>query len=645
MPRLYLDFETRSTVDLPACGAYVYADHPSTRILCAAYAVEDGPVQLIPYSRDLDRDRVLSTGFGGMLVDPDIRIVARNAEFEKNIIRGVLGLDLPASKFICTAAQSARAGLPRSLEASGAVLGSDEQKDAVTGRRVIMKLCKPRRPSKANPDLFWEPHTAAEDYKALYEYCMQDVRTDREIHKSLPPIGESEQAIWELTVRMNDRGVKVDTAAVPLAMSAAAAETQRLAARWYDVTGVEHGSVVAGAEAVGLPDLTKATVRTALSGDLDPHVREALEIRQKIAKSSLAKLQAFLDRTSADGRIRGNLVYSGAERTARWSGYGVQPQNFPRGLGLETDAAFAALHAGELEGVAEGDVLGTVSDMLRGFFQGPFLTGDYAQIEARGLAWLAQQDDLVAAFARGEDVYCQMASAIWNTQVRKGDKDPISGVDMRFVGKTAVLGCGFGMGAAKFKSQLADQFGVTVSEAFSQKVIQAYRSKYAKIQQLWYRLEDAFRYAIRVDAKKLTHPGLRGLSVGVRQIGGRRFAGITLPSGREMLYFDPKVSSDNRISYIGRNIYAGGRWERVDTYGGKLTENVVQALSRDVMAEALVRLDKAGFPLVLTIHDEAVAECGEERMAEFEKLMAQRPLWAPDLPVAVECGAMARYRK
>jgi DNA polymerase len=373
MTKLYLDFETRSEVDLPACGAYVYADDPSTKILCAAFAVEDGPIELIPYGYGdsvFTKTWVLHHGFGGMLVDPDIRIVARNAEFERNIIRGVLGLDLPASKFICTAAQSARAGLPRSLDQSGTLLAMDEKKDQ-GGSRLIAKLCKPRRPSKENPDRFWEPHTAREDFEALYEYCVQDVRTDREIHKLLPPIGEKEQAIWELTVKMNDRGVKVDTEAVPLAIAAANAETQRLAARWYDVTGVEHGSVVAGAEAVGLTDLTKATVRKALAGDLDPHVREALEIRQKIAKSSLAKLQAFLDRTSKDGRIRGNLVYSGAERTARWSGYGVQPQNMPRGPGEEEmTKQFEALRAGRLEEVAGGDVLGTISGMLRGLFTG-----------------------------------------------------------------------------------------------------------------------------------------------------------------------------------------------------------------------------------------------------------------------------------
>jgi DNA polymerase len=271
------------------------------------------------------------------------------------------------------------------------------------------------------------------------------------------------------------------------------------------------------------------------------------------------------------------------------------------------------------------------------------LVGDYAQIEARAVAWLAGQDDLTAAFASGQDVYCDMAGAIWNRPVKKGDK--IDGIDARFVGKTAVLGCGFGMGAAKFQRQLDEQFGVTVSEEFSQKVINAYRSKYAQIPQLWNQLEGAFRYAIRINAKRLTHPKLRGLALGVRQMSGRKFAYVTLPSGRDMLYYDPKVSSDNRLSYIGRNIYAGGRWERVETYGGKLTENVVQALSRDVMAEALLRLDRAGFPLVLTVHDEAVAECGEERLAEFEALMSQRPLWAPDLPVAVECGAMERYRK
>jgi DNA polymerase len=637
---LFLDFETRSTVDLPACGAYVYADDPSTKILCVAFAVEDDPVQVFPFGHPATvRETVLETGLGGMFVNPEFTIVARNAEFERNILRGVLGLDLPASKFRCTAAQSARAGLPRSLEASGAVLGTTEQKDA-GGKRLIAKLCRPRRPSKENPDLFWEPTTAPEDFAAMYEYCAQDVRTDRQIHKSLPPIDDKEQAIWELTVRMNDRGVKVDTEAVPLALAAANAETQRLAARWYEVTGVEHGSVVAGAEAVGLPNLRAATVRKALSGDLDPHVREALEIRQEVSKSSLAKLQAFLDRTSADGRVRGNLVYAGAERTARWSGYGIQPQNFPRDC-PNSDEAMAE----QFQALREGKPLDldSLSGMLRGFMVGPFVAGDYAQIEARGLAWIAGQDDLVAAFDRGEDVYSQMAASIYGRPVKKGDK--IDGIDARFVGKTVILGAGYGLGSQKFQRSLDENWGITVSDEFSQKVINTYRSKYSKIPAFWYRLEDAFRYAIRVNARRLTHPGLRGLSIGVRDVSGRRFAQITLPSGREMLYYDPKVGNDNRISYIGRNQYAGGRWERVETYGGKLTENVVQALSRDVMAEALMRLDSAGFPLVLTVHDEAVAECGPERLEEFENLMAQRPLWAQDLPIAVECGAMARYRK
>jgi DNA polymerase bacteriophage-type len=642
--KLYLDFETRSTVDLPATGAYVYAEDPATFILCAAFALEGEEVEVATGGPEQAQrwDRLLA-----LLRDPLVSIVAHNAEFERLILRGCLGLNLHPSRFRCTAAQSARAGLPRSLDAAGQVLQLAELKDKATGSRVVAKLCKPRRPSKTNPDLFWEPATAPEDFRELYEYCAQDVRTTRLLHRTLPPLTDSEQAIWELTVRMNDRGLKVDTEAVPLAIAAANAATEKLAARFQELVGVEHGAVVKAAEALGLPDLTKATVRRELKCAQAGWRREALEIRQKVARSSVAKLQAFLDRTSYDGRIRGMLVYSGAERTARWSGMGVQPQNFPRGFGEDTEAAFAALRNGTLEGLGDGDVLGSVSNMLRGFFLGPLLGGDYAQIEARALAWLAGQEDLVRAFAQGEDVYCQMASAIWNRPVKAGDTLPelaSAGVDMRFVGKTAVLGCGYGLGAVKFRSQLDDQFGVTVSEGFAQKVVQAYRTRYAQIPAFWYRLEDAFRYTIRTGAKKLTHPKLRGLSLGMRSYGGRPFAAIVLPSGREMLYFDPQVGTDNRITYVGRNQYAGGRWERVDTYGGKLAENVVQAVSRDAMAAAMLRLDAAGFPLVLTVHDEVVADTGE-RAEEFLALMAERPEWAPDLPLVVKGGVTQRYQK
>jgi DNA polymerase len=578
--------------------------------------------------------------------DPRVLIVAHNAEFERLILRHVFKLDLPASKFRCTAAQAARAGLPRSLDLAGQVLGLAHQKDKATGKRVLAKLCKPRRMKgfTGGEAGFWEEGDKPEDFEALYEYNAGDVLTMVDLHAAIPELSPQEQAIWELTVEMNDRGLAVDTASIPLAIAAADRDTARLAARWYELTGTHHGAK-GGAAAVGLDSLAKAAVRKALRDpSVSLRVREALLVRQRIAKTSVRKLNTLRNRVDADGRYRGALIYAGAERTARWSGGGVQLHNMPRGLGEETDTAFGLLALDALE-LGWDEPLRTISEMIRGFFVGPYHIGDYGQIEARVLAWLARQDDLLAAFAAGEDIYCQMASAIYQAPVTKADYDEKLHIAKRQLGKIAVLGCGYGLGPAKFQQQMEDNFEVLLREEDAQRVVSAYRGRYPRIPRLWYKLEEAFRLAIALDATGFTHPDLPGLVVGVQYFGARRFAFIRLPSGRPMYYYDPRITN-GRVSYIGRNQYKGGKWERVDTYGGKLVENVVQAVSRDALAEAMLRLRDAGYRQALTVHDEVVAEATSGwGLSRFEELMVQRPAWAPDLPLVVEAFTTRRYRK
>lgn len=634
MTTLFLDFETRSRLDVRKVGAYRYAADPSTDVLCAGWALDDEPVRI------WKRGEV--NPWMEYLYDESVTLVVHNAEFERQILRERFGVSVPLRRVEDTAARSARLGCPRSLEEAAFWFKLSVQKD-MEGNRVMHKLSKPRRPSKDDRSEFWDEGTKPEDFEKLYSYCMDDVAAMRDLYRATIPLEPSEREVWELTVRMNERGVKVDVPTLPLAQLAAKQASAELEQRFRGLTGEGPRSPKA-AKALGLPSLDKATVRRALKDpSLSRAAREALQLRKLIARSSVSKLLAFEQRTLRDGRIRGSLTYSGAERTQRWSGSGVQPQNFPRGLGEEADLAFAALHNGVLDLIYD-DVLETLAGMLRGFFVGPFFVGDYAQIEARSLAWLAGQDDLVETFARGEDVYCQMASAIWKREITKKSVDPNlpEGVTPRFIGKTTVLGAGYGLGSKKFRAQLDEVFDVEVSEEFADRAITAFRRRYPAIPKFWSLLDRAFTHAV-VHKPKRIRVGPR-LFMGALTIGDVPFVFIELPSGRKLYYAWPHLK-EGRPHYLGRNLYKGGAWELVGTYGGKLAENVTQAFSRDLLADAMVRMDRAGICLNLTVHDEVVAEQGEHELKLFEELMKQTPPWAAGLPVGVEAFQTERYRK
>lgn len=643
MSELFLDFETRSRLDLRKVGAHRYAEDASTSILCASVAVDGGALyRWTPGDTQVNWARLAE--------DRRLLVVAHNAEFERLVLKHKLGVDLPPERFRCTAAQAARAGLPRNLDEAGRALGLTNQKDAAAGKRLISKLSKPRRNGE-----FWEREDAADDFEDMETYNAGDVLTMRELRRSLPQLSDAEQALWELTVRMNDRGFVVDIDAARRMEKLAAEEYARLAARWVELTGVAPGSPRA-ARTLGLKSLAKVAVRHALRRpDLPPKLREALLLRQRIAKSSVKKLAAFFARTQLDGRLRGSMVYAGAERTARWSARGVQPHNFPRGLGPETDLAFQLLEADAL-GLTYDDIMRTLSEMLKGLLLGPFLVGDYGQIEARTLAVVAGQTDLVEGFEQGVDVYCQMASDIYGQPITKSDYDETLHMAKRQLGKVAILGCGYGLGWRKFVEQLDKDFDVTLDPDTAERVVNTYRERYPAIPRFWQRLENLWRQAVRQRANRLGAPGFPYYA-GLREFAGRRFAYVELPNGRPMYYYRPDADRlvkpfgwtegqplQPKAAYFGRSLITH-KWEMTPTYGGKLTENVVQATARDVMAEAMLALDRAGFPVVLTVHDEIVVEAPASGLKEFESIMARRPAWLPELPVAVEAFATRRYRK
>lgn len=642
--KLFIDLETRSRLSLKKVGAHRYAEAGSTEVHCLAWAIDDGPIHLWKRSDDLLGDGGFNDLLGHVdpsdwmkhLLDPTITVVAHNAEFERAIIRQKFPhLDTDISRWDDTAARAARMSLPRKLEEAALALdlGEDGQKD-MEGNRVMLKLARPRRASKDNDDEFWHEDTKEEDFEKLYEYCKQDVAVMRALDRRLPPLSPEEREIYLLTMRMNERGVKIDSSSIPLAQREVKIATDRLVKEFTEIVGFSPTSPKA-APALGMTSLAKAPVRDALK-TATGRTRRALEIRKLVARSSVKKLHAIEDRICKDGRVRGSLVYAGAERTLRWSGAGIQPQNFPRGMGKETEAAFGALHLGLFQETYD-DVLKAVADMLRGFIEGPFLVGDFAQIEARVLAWSAGQEDLVETFRTGGDPYCEMASSIYRRPITKKDKDE------RFIGKTVVLGAGYGLGGEKFQAQLDTVYDVQVELDFAEASIRAFRRRYSKIPKLWSLLERGFAYAVKNKSKRIA---VGAFKMGYTESGGVPFAFIELPSGRRMNYAQAEFSEeDGRVHYFGRNLYAGGKWQRVSTYGGKLTENVVQAISRDLLAEAMLRLDRAGFPLVLTVHDEVVAEGGPERLKEFERLLVECPTWAKGLPLGVEAFACSRYHK
>jgi DNA polymerase bacteriophage-type len=642
---LYLDIETRSDLDIRKVGSYVYAKHPSTKVLCCAWALgQDDRVHLnAPFTATMSQALEAEAERG-------IILVAHNADFERNVLHH-------PGPWLDTATLAAAMGLPRSLEDLAAFLfpGDPRYQKDMSGNAVMMKLSRPKKDRT-----FWTPEEKPEDFQRLYAYCKQDVEVMRACHQKLLPLSEKEYRVWAVTTAMNDRGVQVDLPSVDLAQGYLKDKLTKLTARFESAVGCKPKSYKKVAAALGLPNTKRHTVRKALRKPGTP--TGILKLFRKLTRSSTAKLKALQDRTSADGRLRGALVYAGAERTSRWSSHGVQLQNIARGLGQETDLAFQALELGILEECFSGqlrpapdpplDEIGVVVEMLRGFLHDPdgLLVGDYAQIEARVLAWIAGQADLLEAFRQHEDPYCVMASRIYEEPVTKDQKEK------RFMGKQAVLGAGYGLGPGKhersdekghlipatgFVRMLDETYDVQVTEEFAKRVISIYRQANPKIVQLWDRLQRAWTYAAVQHVKLAAIPGEVKLAVGYEVVDDVEYVFFQLPSDRKLRYASPRCDADEKLTYFGRD--KSGNWTRIKTYGGKLSENVTQAISRDILAEALLRLHEAGAPLLLTVHDEIV--CGHWDRKRFEELLLQPPPWAHGLPIEAETFESVRYRK
>lgn len=655
-----LDYETRSEADLKKVGSYDYARDPSTEIICLGYrfgtreTLRDAPVHLWEPLRlgEFAPDDLLAA-----IRDPNVMFVAHNALFEQVITRYVLAeyygferINMPIERWICTAALAAALSLPRRLEDVGAAIGTKVEKD-MTGHRLMLRCSKPKRPSKKDPSK-WD--TDPDKLRRVGEYCRDDIEVETELFLRLRPLSPTERRVWCLDQQMNQTGIAIDRATVAGAQAIAAEAGRRYTAELAAITDGEiktTGQVAAIrdylADRCGLEieSLAAPVIRETLErDDLLPKARRILEVRQLAGKTSTKKLAAFDLRSRVDGRIRDILLYHGAA-TGRWSGAGVQVQNLPRGTMTPNDGIFEALRAGDIGGVEfYGEPLEVISSALRGFIVPTagreFFAGDWSAIEARVAAWLAGQDDMLADFADGRPIYEGMASKIYRV--------PIDRVDgyQRQVGKFACLGLQYGMGKDKFQVTGKDQFGIEISPELAERAVATYRDVNAKIVEAWHTLERGAIAAVLNPTKRYKV---------CRVIWGMagKFLACELPSGRKMYYYGPEVrmkktpwGEPRRTLYHYTVNTMTRKWNLEGTYGGKLLENVTQAASRDVMADAMLRLEGTPYRPVFTVHDEIVAEGPKGgNLDDFSETIARSPDWADGLPLAVGCWRGDRYKK
>jgi DNA polymerase len=623
---LYIDIETYSSVDIKKNSVYKYAAAPDFLILMAAWAIDDGPVQIALDPGDIN-------AIPG-LWDDQVEKVAHNAAFERICFSAFLrevadwvGQDIEPHEYLRpedwtdTMALASEWGYPKSLGQLAKALGAEEKDEA--GTRLINLFCKPNR--KGQRTL---PEDKPEEWQQFIAYCGQDVETLRDVHHKLPDWPtETERQTYLVDQYINDRGIAVD---VEMARSAVAtAEDNRMVdeIEFMRLTKVQNpGSnpqVLGWLKDQGVPatNLQAATVTELLAGDdLTPKVRRVLELRQDLALVAAKKYSAALDRVNADGRLRGAFAFFGAH-TGRWAGRGVQLQNLPSATLGGKDAPDHEIETAIAVGVLDlklglGADAHTLKALVRAMFTGPLTVVDYASIEARVLAWLAGEEWALGAFADGRDIYVETAERM--------------GGMTRKEGKVAVLALGYNGGVNSLRAMGADG-----SDKQLQRLVTQWRNANPAIVDLWAEMDSAFKAG---DASV-------GDYMYVEKDGNDRL--IRLPSGRAVVYHD--VRQKWQETQFGRRRVADfadpkGPGFRTATYGGRLCENVTQAVARDILADALVRLHGKGYPIALHVHDEVGID-GDYPVDEIVRVMTDKPAWAKGLPIAAEGYKCRRYRK
>lgn len=648
MRTLAIDIETYSSVDLASCGVYAYTQAADFRILLLAYAFDDGPIKVLD---------LFDPGFDGgeltqALTDPGIIKTAFNANFERTCLARQLDCVLPAEQWSCTMIQAMTLGLPGHLAGVAEVLKLEQQK-MEAGKALINYFSKPCKPTaKNNRRTRNLPMHNPDKWELFKAYCGQDVEVEREIRRRLDryPI-TPEPELWALDQRINDRGIKIDQNLVDHAIRLNARYTQRLEQEACSLTGLDNPKSVSQLkgwleeeEGITIDSLNKKAVPDLMKAAVGENTQRVLELRQELSKSSIAKYEAMQQAVCHDGRIRGLFQFYGANRTGRWAGRLVQMQNLPQNHLANLDAARELLRIGEYDGLelVFDSIPNTLSQLIRtAFVPSPgcrFVVADFSAIEARVIAWLAGETWRQEVFATHGKIYEASAAQMFRVPVesiKKGDP-------LRQKGKVAELALGYQGGPNALITMGALDMGLT--EAELPKLVKMWRNANPAIVRLWAEVEEA---AITAVADRMPTKIQNGIRFAVSE--GVLF--VRLPSGRRLAYINPRMTVNGfgreGLQYDGMDQMTR-KWGPKDTYGGKLVENLVQAIARDCLAEAMLRLDTAGFDIVGHVHDEVILDVPETRGDALQtacEIMGQPIKWAPGLLLRADGFETNYYRK
>jgi len=650
---LSIDIETYSSVNLQKSGLYKYVQSPDFEILLFAYQYDDGPVQIvdlkqgekIPYYTimDLHRPEVVKTAF--------------NAAFEYYCLSKFF--ETPLEQWHCTMIHAWYCGYTGSLDDIGREMEFPEDKRKMAeGKALIKYFCAPCAPTKRNGGRRRNlPEHSPEKWKLFREYCKQDVVTEREIAKRIEryPVPEYEHELWVLDQEINIRGTALDTELIKGAMAISAHMTDELSGRAKAITGLDNPNSVAQLKKwirdnadLEVGSLNKQTVAELLtSDDTASNVKKMLKIRQEMAKTSVKKYEAMDSAICRDGRVRGLLQFYGANRTGRWAGRLVQVQNLPRNYieGLDIARELVKKQKVDALKVVYGNVPDVLSQLIRtAFIPGEgcrFAVADFSAIEARVIAWLAGETWRLEVFRTHGKIYEASASTMFGVpidRIRKGNPE----YSLRAKGKVAELALGYQGSAGALIQMGALQMGL--KEEDLPDIVRRWRASNRRIVDLWRAVE---RHAAKCIESGVSSSLPNGITFS--RDAGRLM--VTLPSGRKLFYVQPRLIPNERnpdqIHYMGQN-QKTNKWELVPTYGGKLVENIVQAVARDCLANAMMNLKEAGYRICFHIHDEVILEVPDgsgQSLDEAIRIMCMAPAWAEGLPLNADGFTGDYYKK
>ena len=643
MDTLAIDIETYSDVSLPDCGVHRYAASEQFEILLFAYSLNDEPTRIV----DLAAGQTMPDEIMECLMDDSVVKTAFNAAFERNCINRFFGLSLKPEGWRCTAVQASMLSLPLSLEGVGEALNLDKKKMS-EGKDLIRYFCMPCKPTKANGGRIRNlPSDAPEKWELFKTYCIRDVDVEKQIRNKLAkfPITDREQELYCMDQRINDRGIMVDRELISHAVACDLLYKEAASKRAYEISGLENPNSVSqlkdwlNEKGIEVDSLAKAAVEELVE-KTEGEVSEMMKLRLSMSKTSVKKYEAMERSVCPDGRVHGLLQFYGANRTGRWAGRLVQIHNLPQNHMEDLELARSIVKEGryDLVELLYDSTPEVLSELIRTAFVAKpgcrFIVSDFSAIEARVMGYLAGEGWVMEEFRGAGKIYEQTASKMFHIPIEEITK----GSPYRARGKVASLACQYGGAEGALVSMGALNF---VEEEELKGLVQSWRTANPHIVNYWYEIDGAVKAAVK--ERKMTTVG----RVTVYYQSG--MLKIALPSGRVLSYVRPRMTvnrfGSESVSYEG--VGTNRKWTRIESYGAKFCENIVQATARDVLAEAMLRLEKKGFDIVCHIHDEVVLEVpeGTSSVEEVNEIMAVCPDWCEGLPLKAAGFESPFYKK